>query len=214
MVLPWLGAALGGVVGAGVWAAVAYFLNLELGWIAWAIGGLVGFGARLLAPQQLSFASGAGAAVIAVAAIVGGKYLTVDLLVGREFGKVESEVATMSDEMPTTALAQAVVEEYEQAGQHVRWPEGHEAEEIEGAESYPADVWTEAESRYAALSPAEQAEMKEAMRKEFLASMALYRDQAKSEGFRESFSGLDLLFVALAVGTAFKIASGAPGAEA
>ncbi|NOZ39633.1 MAG: hypothetical protein GXP24_05340, partial [Planctomycetes bacterium] len=34
--------AIAGAVGAAIWAAVAYFANLEIGYIAWGIGGLVG----------------------------------------------------------------------------------------------------------------------------------------------------------------------------
>jgi hypothetical protein len=73
--------AIGGAVGAGIWAAVGYFSHYEVGWIAWGVGVLVGFGVRLAADDADGTTPGVIAAGLAIAAVLAGKYLVVSLVI-------------------------------------------------------------------------------------------------------------------------------------
>jgi hypothetical protein len=77
-----LAGSIGGAIGAAVWAAISYFANAEVGYVAWGIGFIVGFMVRLVAGEkEEGLAPGLTAALIAVVAVLGGKYAGVQLLV-------------------------------------------------------------------------------------------------------------------------------------
>lgn len=216
MLKPLAGALVGGAVGAGVWAAVAYFANLEIGWIAWGVGVLAGLGARLAAPERLSLQTGVAAALIAVVSVAGGKYLSVHLALERALADagVGDDGALVDDELATSYFADEVVMEHMQAGEPVRWPGGVVPENPCEEREYPRDVWAEAAERYAALSPQERTQYKAELTTGIQASLREFRSEAQQAGFRESFGMLDLLFVALAIGSAFKLGSGEALAQA
>ncbi|MBN4052614.1 hypothetical protein JYT82_00715, partial [bacterium AH-315-K20] len=65
------------VIGAAIWAAVAYYAHFEIGWIAWIIGAMVGGAVFATAGDQAGMMTGVGAAVIAIAGVVGGKYVSI-----------------------------------------------------------------------------------------------------------------------------------------
>jgi hypothetical protein len=65
----------GGLVGAAVWMGIAVGTGYEIGWIAWGIGVLVGFGSALGGGKGKNAAL--FCAAVAVAAILSGKYFTV-----------------------------------------------------------------------------------------------------------------------------------------
>ncbi len=75
-VLGVVGAVIAALVGALVWAAISYYANYEVGWIAWGIGGLVGGAVVLVGGRGIPMA--VLAAVLALASIVGGKWLAVE----------------------------------------------------------------------------------------------------------------------------------------
>ena len=72
-----------GSVGAAIWAWVSLTTNREIGWIAWGIGGLVGLAVRLASHEEEGdgFLPGLVALIIAILAIVAGKYAAVHLSV-------------------------------------------------------------------------------------------------------------------------------------
>jgi len=63
---------LGAMLGAAIWAGIAYAVHLEIGWIAWAIGGLAG-GGMYLGYRNQSTLAGLIASFMAVLGIVVGK---------------------------------------------------------------------------------------------------------------------------------------------
>jgi len=75
-----VGAAVGGLLGALVWAGVAYLIGLEIGYVAWIVGGLVGCGCRFAGGQGQ--AAGVSCAAIAVVAILCGKLLAFNGIIG------------------------------------------------------------------------------------------------------------------------------------
>lgn len=66
-----LGGAVGGLLGAVIWAAVSYFTEYQIGWLAVGVGFLAGFGARLL-----------GKGIDRIYGILGGVIALVSVLVG------------------------------------------------------------------------------------------------------------------------------------
>jgi drug/metabolite transporter (DMT)-like permease len=74
------GALVAAVVGAVVWALIAYYGEYELGILASAIGALVGFVVAFLAKKNVTAAHQIIAVVFALVGVLGGKYLTYYLV--------------------------------------------------------------------------------------------------------------------------------------
>ncbi len=210
MLIPLLGGVLGGALGAAIWAAIAHFLHVEIGWIAWGVGLLVGVGVKLAASdRQLTPAFGVAAALIAVLSVAAGKYIAVGMAVDQAIREVASGDPAIDEEIAISCVADQVVAEYAEEGRSVRWPGGREPQNPIAQADYPSDVWAEAVDRWGQSTPQERAEIQNFLRDNFQANVAASRAQIQQAGFRESFGALDILFLALAVATAYKIAGGA-----
>ena len=70
-------AAIAALLGAIVWAGIAYYAEYELGYIAWGIGAAVGFGARKFGGHGVMV--GFIAAALTILSIFGGKYTAASL---------------------------------------------------------------------------------------------------------------------------------------
>ncbi len=199
-------AAIGGFIGASIWAAITYFSGYEIGWIAWGVGFVVGLAVRVAAGNESGVGPGAVAAVGAVAALLAGKYAAIHFLVEKELA--EMPTMSMSAEDMMVSIADEVVEEMETAGKTLNWPAGQTVETAEQADQYPAEVWTEATTRWAAI-PAEEQQKQIAERTALMQQLAgAFQGMATNEGFKASFSPIDFLFFGLAIFTAFKLGSG------
>jgi hypothetical protein len=206
-----IGGLIGGLIGTIAWVLIGYFLHAEIGWIAWGIGLLVGIGVRYGAYQSghdESFAQGIVAGALAIGVIVCSKYLLYTLLVGSvassELEKLKAEV--VNDESMVASIASEISEERENKGIAVKWPAGLSAEDAVNKADYPADIWTEAEGQWKALSPAEQQQRKDHQS----AALAAFLEAA-TPPFSEMFSPWDLLWFGLATFTAFRVGIGAVG---
>ncbi len=204
------GAAIGGLAGALVWTLIGYFLNVEVGWIAWGIGALVGFGMAKGAEESTNTMTGVIAAVIALVTIAGGKYavvyLQVDKALAEAMASADSQL-TMDD--VKVALADQVVEEFTQEGKKVEWAEGMTLETAESQADYPKDVWAEADKRFTGMPEADRDAMLASMKESQAEFMAVFAEEFRSQGFKDSLSPWDALWAILALGTAFKLGSGA-----
>lgn len=69
-----LGGAVGGLLGAVIWAAVTYFTEYQIGWLAVGVGFLAGFGVRLLG-KGIDRRFGIAGAVIALVGVFLGNIL-------------------------------------------------------------------------------------------------------------------------------------------
>ncbi|MGQ9652242.1 MAG: hypothetical protein ACUVXJ_19275 [Phycisphaerae bacterium] len=87
---------LGAMLGAAIWAGVAYIIHLQIGWIAWAIGGLAG-GGMYLGYRNQSTPAGLIASFMAVLGIVVGKICVFVLVV---LSVVASMTPTMNNPAP------------------------------------------------------------------------------------------------------------------
>lgn len=203
-----VGAAIGGLIGAALWAAVAFLFNFEIGWLAWGVGVLAGFGAAK-ACSDLDFSTGVAAAGMAVLAIALGKYVTVHFVVQDYMEEVASQGMQVSDELAISFLADDVIEMYAAEGTPMRWPGGMPPENPTTQVEYPPEVWSVAQADWSSWSPAEQNDYKAQLRANAAANIHRIEAEAMQAGFRASFSGMDVLFVLLAMGSAYKIGSGA-----
>ena len=204
------GAAIGGLAGALVWTLIGYFLNVEVGWIAWGIGALVGFGMATGAEDNTSAVTGVIAAVIALVTIAGGKFAVVYLQVDKALTEsMESGEGKLTMDDVKIALADEVVEEFTQEGKKVAWPEGMTLEAARGQADYPKDVWAEAEKRFTEMPEADRESMLASMKESQAQFMATYASEFRAQGFQNSLSPWDALWAFLALGTAFKLGSGA-----
>lgn len=211
-----LGGFVGGAVGAAVWVAVGYSTNYEVGWIAWGIGFLTGFGVRYAAyargEEDASAGKGFVAAAIAIGAIIVAKYIVFSMIVGgSEMQALQGIVAEMrcDDEAMIAGLANEAIAEATDQGKTVTWPAGSSAETASTKADYPPRVWQDAERRWRQLGAKGQQE-KKTERQQFIAVLA---EVAKGPGFGETFSPYDVLWLGLAVVTAYRVGIGSYGTE-
>lgn len=201
-----IGGLIAAVIGAGVWAAIAYFTGYEIGWIAWGVGALVGFVAAKAAGDEAGDGLGIVAAVIAVLAILGGKYATGYALTQQALSAMPAVV--IDDNYLQVMQATEVAEEWQNAGKPVAWPAGMTLEDAEAKEHFPTDVWTEAMKRWDETSAEERARIKSEMEKDYAQFKAQLASSLPWESFKNSFSLWDILFIGLALVSAFQLGSG------
>lgn len=144
-----LGGSIGGLIGAVIWAVVTHYSGWEIGWIAWGIGGLVGVGVHLGTSGSGGIRHGGTAAIIALTAVLGGKWAAV---------RIEISAFMADNEAPLSVIADNIVSEREEAGAPVAMPLGEYAETYR--ELYPPDVWNEAVRRWEAIDPEQQDAMR------------------------------------------------------
>jgi len=104
-------------------------------------------------------------------------------------------------------IADQVVAEHMREGRELAWPEGATVENGVREADYPPDVWREAEARWAAMPADEQAAFEASVFETARRNLDMMRKSATETGFMSSFSPYDVLWLALAVITAFQIAN-------
>ncbi|MFN9373378.1 MAG: hypothetical protein ACK6D3_15960 [Planctomycetaceae bacterium] len=204
---------LGGVIGAGagalVWGALTHFLNVEVGYVAWGIGAAVGFLALAFSGGNGSPALGASSAVIALLGVAVGKIFAIWLALGSLNAPPKNpEQAALS------ILADSIIEEHQAAGKPVIFPPGKNLENALGKQDYPPAIWAEAETRWQAMSAGERELSLKELDQEGQISAA-QRMEISILALRNGagLSLFDLLWVFLAVSTAFKLGSGGESSQ-
>ncbi len=200
--------AIGGAVSAGIWTAIAYSTGYEIGWIAWFVGVIVGFCVRLAAGDDEGYGPGLTAVGIAVLALIIGKYATVSLLVDKELGAAVGAMPQVTAENFQLGLCKEVVQEWTDAKKKMKWLPGKNAEVAKELLDYPQAARDEAKKRWDA-KPAEEQQKLIAERQKVLDEITrTLLAGAKTEVFKSSFNGYDILFFILAIVSAFKVGSG------
>jgi hypothetical protein len=203
----WLiGGLIGGAIGAAVWAAISYFANAEVGWIAWGIGFVVGLGVRIAAGEEDGYGPGLTAVVIAVLAVLAGKYAAVSLAVDKVLNLPVMTVTT--DDMIVREAEQIVATRTEK-GEKVQWPPNMTAADATELSHYPPDIAAEARQSWQKLEPDEQKRRTDEAQERLNQFQEKFGGALREAGFRESFSGFDILWFLLATMTAFRLGSGA-----
>jgi hypothetical protein len=183
-------AALLGGVG---WAAIVLFTSYEIGWAAWAIGGLVGFAMTRATPAR----SKKLAVAAATLALVG-------LLAGKAFVALGS-AGVIADELTATPeyLAGGVAWQMYDAGELA--PATMQALEFaeDAGDTLSDALWedmlAQASARIASMSDEERQAVADEIASNYVAQMGLV------EGVVTQLSGFDLLWIVLALGTAFQM---------
>tara|TARA_R110002072_G_scaffold50036_1_gene135414 strand:+ start:1543 stop:2160 length:618 start_codon:yes stop_codon:yes gene_type:complete len=197
-----IGALLAGFIGSAAWALLILKANYEIGWLAWGIGGLVGLGALIGSGRKISPMNGVLAAVIAVLSVFGGK-----------FAAIHHQVTDVSDEFATSMFADIVAEEFMDEGRNFDWPPAGEDDIREDEEHYPAEVWAEGVSRWDSLGSDGQAGYKTSLRENAMEFTGQSETEMVMSAIKDNLDLFDLLFIGLAIATAFRIGSGMMGGE-
>lgn len=203
MVLGCILSAAGAVVGGLIWGAVAYYGRAEIGWIAWGVGGLAGVGMHA-GLRRYDSTGGVLAAGIATLAIVCAKYAVFSLILTQSVMSSYAIKGTVPPREELTHMAaDEVMQEVPDSVPEQRW----EAEYKRLHELAYKEVKPEID----ALSDAEVNEalaQAKAARAEAFASMP-------APGFFPTMFGLfDIIFVALAIGTAYRVGANGLGTGA
>lgn len=108
-------------------------------------------------------------------------------------------------------LADEIVYEWADAGTPMEWPEGSSIETALHESDYPAEVWAEAQSRWSQLSADAQHEFQQNVIETEVARFAPHEEQINQEmlieGFVASLGVFDVIWLGLAVFSAFRIGS-------
>ncbi|MBC7772991.1 MAG: hypothetical protein H7210_10885 [Pyrinomonadaceae bacterium] len=208
-----VGAAIGAALGGAIWAAIGHFTGYEVGIAAWGVGALAGFGALTASRGNVNAGSGVIAAVFAVLAILGAKYLVIYTLLEQMNVAADSELNSYqyTDEDLKEHLAGKIVAEKLAAGQDIAWRNGADEDQAEWPQDYPVEIAAEAGKQFAKLSTQERTTQKTAIEQEVRASIQefskTYKPTLQWELFKASFGLFDLLWIGLAVASAYRIGS-------
>jgi hypothetical protein len=202
-----IGAAIGGAVGAAIWAAICYNTGFEIGWIAWGVGGLTGAGAAIGARGHAGVATGGIAVLVAICAILAGKYITVSMWLG-DGPSLSGLQIEVEEEEAIAIVARAVAAEHTARGRNYKWPEDGTPEYSYYEDDFPKPIWTDAKARWDRLSAEERIPYYEVAERETRDMQEAFASAIREVAFLSMFSLFDLLFFALAIITAAGVGSG------
>lgn len=143
-----------GVVVAGVWMVIAATLHRDFRGMAVLAGLVIGAGAIKGARGDGGFLVGVTAAVVALAAILGGRFGAVSMIVDEDIKQIQRVL--VDEETVMLFLAEDVADEWEDEGREVEWPLGMRPESIEFESDCPPDLWEATKERWVGMSPAQQ----------------------------------------------------------
>ncbi len=110
-------------------------------------------------------------------------------------------------------IADDIVGEYESQNRMVDWPSGFSIEEAWRSSHYPEDVWADAQARWDSMSQQERDGVRNDIKSMIDFTDSMVSEEIGWEGFKQSFALYDLLWAALAIGTAAKLGAVGVGDE-
>ena len=202
---PVLAGVLVGIPAAALWALIAYVTHYEIGWVAWGVGAVVGVAVAKSAHEPRA-SLGATAAALAVASLILGKVMILEFalppILRSEFLKDREATAAMflMDMGINRSFSPELQASLEQLG-------GGRQGAVSPAQQ--ADLQgrmaAEAMARAAAATPAERERVVAASSAGILAEMGFFGALGKL------FDLWDVVWIGLAISSAWKIAQGASG---
>jgi hypothetical protein len=150
---------LAAMLGAIIWAVLAYFTNREFGIVAWGLGGLAGLGMALGHEDDDGTFAGIIAAFMSLVGIVAAKVFIVIILIAAAVSTIVNELPlgesmdAVESQRSALALAMAA-EEMQEAGQHggdadmAQWQAAIQESRAEIADLTPEEI----EARFNALA--------------------------------------------------------------
>ncbi len=202
-----------GIVGGAIWAGVSYSTGYEIGWIAWIIGAIVGVAVAAGSRDTVGPGSGIVAAIIAILAVMGGKYASIRMIVEDFSAEMTMANDEVDDEFLISWLADDIVRARMDAGETIDWPTEWELDEASEEEEYPEDIWEEAEATWNRAGADWQEQHRTYVISQMKAEMDEFKNVVSDEAFMESFNWLDIIFFLLAIATAYQLGSGGGGGE-
>lgn len=181
------------LVGGGIWAALVFITNLEIGWVAWGIGGLVGVAmAHMTANRTKQLA--VAAASFAMLGLLAGKVFIFLGSSGMIADAIEADPATlqsaiawqMYDAREFDDITLSQIDGAQQAGDTI-------------SNATWAAMTSQAQTRLDAMSEDERHEAAVATAQGMIGAVGL------RAGVSAQLSLFDLLWVFLAVGTAYRL---------
>ncbi len=149
--------AVAGVLCAGVWSAIAYYLRMEIGWLALLVGVVVGGATRAGANEQ---DVGVLSATLAAISILLGKLLCAAFLASHLVGQFMSPAAVLTDEALISGLADQVVLEFDRDRKDYTFPNGIDPADATERADYPREIWRVAQERWEAMSEQEHEDLR------------------------------------------------------
>lgn len=190
---PILAGSAAGVVGGAIWAGIVALTNYEVGYVAWGIGGLIGYAMTRATPQRTTQLAGI-AAIIAITSLLLGKVLIQYYVTRPAF-----EQAIREEENAVASAAAWRLREEQGLPPDLQTRYDALAEE----DTLPDAMWEEmvavGEEYAASLSPEERSRLAD----EYVA--AATAGIGPWQQLSWGFSLWDLLWVGLAVHTAFRM---------
>lgn len=186
----------GGAIGAAAWAAIGYFSGYEFGILAWGVGFLAGLGMALGTMGRGGVGGGVLAAVIALGAIMAGKWYAVQFTLDDYLSKQRQEMVAAG---PMPLLREQVWTEFND--NDIEYTEPGDDEE------FPPEVVAEADRRWAAMSGDERSAIMREAESQFDSDLQEGRGVLGVLAFVVSFGLWGLLWVGLAVTSAYKLGS-------
>lgn len=181
------------LVGGVAWAAIALLANLEIGWAAWGVGALVGF-AMARTTRRRSRGLAVTAALLALLGLVAGK----GFVVAGSAGSVTEEILA-SPEWMEGATAWRLYEARELAPATLEELDGLRATGDTVSDALWANMRAQAADRLATMPEAERRAIADE------AARGMVRELGLVDGIRAQLSLFDLLWMILALGTAFRM---------
>ncbi len=199
----------GAIIGGVLWSGVTYVTKLEIGWIAWILGGIVGLAVRVGGGRGTK--AGVIAAVLAGLAICGGKIASVNLFIS---DAIEKEADDQLSEL-VYQLDMRAADNFARVTSEDQYPAFMVENHLTDAES-PEQV-TETELQWFADNKVEMFRKMKANQPTYQEwkeeSIAVVKANVSKEytmfdKLKGTLGLLDIVFFALGLGTAFKIAAG------
>ena len=181
------------LAGGAVWAAIAIFGNLEVGWVAWGIGLMVG-GAMAATTTQRGRRLATMAAAVALLGLVAGKALTFAGSAGPIADEIVEDAAYMQGMTAWEMYANGELE--------VGLQEAVAETEARGdtlSDALWAEMLVAADAKLAGMSEADRRALART------AAGGLIRQMGLVNGIRAQLSAFDLLWVFLALATAYRM---------
>lgn len=181
------------LMGGAVWAGIAIYGNVEVGWVAWGIGVAVG-GAMALTTSARSRKLAVAAAVLALVGLGAGKAMTFAGSAGPIADEIMAEDGYMQGMTAWRLYAEgALSPDLQQAVAET------EARGDTLTDALWADMLVEADARLATMSDGDRRELARE------AAGGMIRQMGIVEGLRAQLSGFDILWIFLALATAWRI---------
>ncbi|MFK7760382.1 MAG: hypothetical protein AB8C13_10610 [Phycisphaerales bacterium] len=222
-ILPIIGAAIGGVIGATIWLLIQVFTGYEIGLLAAAVGALCGIGAALFSHGGSTWA-GIVAVVTALVSVFLGKILIATLfIVGGDAlrEQIESEITqpitveTIHQDLVFEYLVMDIAQSRIDQNIPIEWTNEETLETAYWPFDYPQDLVDETREQWDAMPLEQQIEYKQelliSINQDFIAyneELETELDELNSFQLSDLFSYWDVLWAFLAIGAAWQCGNG------